>query len=54
MLNNDNRVAVIAQPVQHLKQLSDVMEVQPGGGFVQDIERAAGIRFDNSLDSLMR
>ena len=37
-----HRVALIAQPMQHVQQLLDVVEVQAGGGLVQDVERLAG------------
>ena len=35
VLDDDDGVAVITQPVQYRQQLCDVMEVQAGGGFVQ-------------------
>src|SRR3569623_72119 len=35
-------VALVAQPVQHIEQLLDVVEMQTGGGLVEDVERAAG------------
>jgi hypothetical protein len=33
---------VLDQLVQHFQQLGDVVEVQAGGRFVEDVERAAG------------
>ena len=42
MLDDDQRVALRDQPLQHLEQLLDVGEVQTGGGFVEDVERPAG------------
>ena len=43
MFDDDHRIAVVAQPVQHLKQLGDVVEVQPGGGLVENVQRLAGV-----------
>ncbi len=43
MLDDDDGVAAIPQLVQHLEQLLDVVEVQPCGRFVQDVEGLAGI-----------
>jgi hypothetical protein len=40
--------------VQHFQQLGDVVEMQAGGRLVEDVERAAGRRFDSSLASLTR
>ena len=42
MLDNDQRVAGIAQTEQHFQQLGNVVEMQSGGGFVQNVQRAAG------------
>jgi hypothetical protein len=38
VLDHDQRVALVAQA----EQLLDVVEVQACGGFVEDVERAAG------------
>ena len=43
MLDHHHRVAVVAQPVQHFKQLSDVVEVQAGGWLIEYVERLAGV-----------
>ena len=43
VLDHDHRVAMVAQAVQHLEQHFDVGEVQAGGGFVEDVERAPGV-----------
>jgi hypothetical protein len=43
VLDDDDGVARVAQLVQHLEQQVDVGEVQAGGGFVEDVERAAGV-----------
>ena len=37
VLDDDDGVAVIAQPVQYGQRLRDVVEMQAGGGFVQYI-----------------
>ena len=42
MLDLDNGVARVGRAVQDFKKLADVVEVQPGGRLVQDIQRAAG------------
>ena len=38
MLDNHHRVAVVAQAMQHAQKLLDVMEVQTGSGFVENVE----------------
>jgi hypothetical protein len=41
--------------VEHLEQQVDVVEVQAGGGLVEDVERAAGValgQFQRQLDAL--
>ena len=43
VLDHDDRVAVVAQPVQHGEQQLDVVEVQAGRRLVEDVERAAGV-----------
>jgi hypothetical protein len=40
--------------VQHFQQLGDIVEVQAGRRFVENVERAAGERLDSSLASLTR
>jgi hypothetical protein len=40
--------------VDHFQQQGDIVEMQAGGRFIENIQRAAGIRFDNSSDSLTR
>ncbi|MNY52920.1 hypothetical protein D3C86_1886380 [compost metagenome] len=42
MLNDHNGVALIAQLMQHFKQLLDIGEVQAGGWLIQNIQRLAG------------
>jgi hypothetical protein len=42
VLDHHDRVALVAQPVQHAEQLLDVVEVQAGGRLVEDVERASG------------
>ena len=42
VLDDDHRVALVDQPLEHLEQLVDVVEVQAGGGLVEDVERLAG------------
>src|SRR5450432_1189555 len=45
VLDDDDRVAVVAQPVQHRQQQVDVVEVQARGGLVEDEERTSGVAF---------
>ena len=42
VLDDDDGVAVVDEPVQHLQQLLDIGEVQAGGGLVEDVDGAAG------------
>src|SRR5690625_2206347 len=42
VLDHDEAVAAVDQPVQHVQQLADVLEVQARRRFVQDVERLAG------------
>ena len=41
MFNDDDGVALVDQLVQHFEKFFDVVEVEAGGGFVEEIERAA-------------
>ncbi len=43
MFNDDNGIAAVTQVMQYNEQLLDVMEVQAGGRFVENIQRIAGI-----------
>ena len=43
MLDDDDGIAEIGEAVQHFEQLAHVVEVQAGGGLVEQIERAAGL-----------
>ena len=43
VLDDDDRVAVIAQAVQHAQQQVDVVEVETGRRLVEDVERAPGV-----------
>ena len=55
MLDDDHRIPLVDQFVQHVKQLRDVMEMQAGGRLVQDVESAAGRatrQFLGELDAL--
>mgnify|MGYP006995905986 CR=1 FL=1 len=45
VFNHHNRVACIAQLVQHPQQQRDVGKVKAGGRLVQDVERAPGVAF---------
>ena len=45
VFDDNNRVAVITQSVEHFQQQINVGEMQASGRFVEDIERVAGIAF---------
>jgi hypothetical protein len=40
VLDDQDSVAGFDQCVQHLQQLADIVEMQPGGRLVEDVERA--------------
>ena len=45
MLDNHNRVAFAFQTAYDFQQQGDVGEVKAGGGFIEDVERSAGVAF---------
>src|SRR5690349_21999274 len=45
MLDDEYGVAKVNEPLQNVEKLSHVVEMQAGGGLVEDIERAAGLAF---------
>ena len=45
VLDDDDRVAVVAQTMQHFEQLFDVVEVQAGRRLVEDVERLPRVAF---------
>ena len=55
MFNDDDRVALVAQPVNHFQQQINVMEMQARGRLVENVERAAGValgEFERQFDAL--
>src|SRR5437879_10069034 len=42
VLDHDDRVAFVAQAVEHVEELCDIVEVQTGGGLIEDVEGSAG------------
>jgi len=42
VFDDDHRVALVDQFVQHFEELCDVVEMQAGGRLVEDVERLAG------------
>ena len=55
MLNHQHGIAAVAQCFEHLNQLMDIGEVQPGGRFVENVECFAGRLFaqlGGELDAL--
>ena len=45
MLDNNDRIALIDQLVQHIHQHADILKVQSGGRLIKNIERLACIPF---------
>ena len=43
VLDDDDAIASFGQALQYVQQLVDAGEMQAGGGFVEDIKRAAGV-----------
>src|SRR5579862_434652 len=55
VLDDEDGVAEADEALENVEKLADVVEVQAGGGLVEDIERAAGLplgEFASQLDSL--
>ena len=55
VLDDQDRVAGLHEPLQDLQELADVLEVQPRRGLVQDVERVAGrplVQLARELDAL--
>src|SRR5262245_1350820 len=42
VLDDENCIATVDEAMQHVEQLANVLEVQPSGRFIEDIERLAG------------
>src|SRR3989440_5306007 len=45
VLDDEHGVAEINEALQDVEELSNVVEVQAGGGLVENVERAAGLAF---------
>ena len=43
MFDDDDRVAVVDEPIQDLEQFGKVVEVKTRGWFVEQVERLAGV-----------
>src|SRR3984957_4285692 len=43
MFNHNDSIAQIHQALEHVKKPLHILEVQTCGGFIQDVERAAGL-----------
>src|ERR1043166_8531700 len=55
VLDHQDAVALVDQAMQHLEQHANVFEMQPGGGLVEDVERASGValgELGGELDAL--
>src|SRR6476661_1044355 len=55
MLDDHHRVSRIDQPVENFEELANVVEVEAGGGLVEQIEGAAGLdtrKFGGQLHAL--
>lgn len=56
MLDNNDRIALIDQLVQHIHQHADILKVQSGGRLIKNIERLACIplgKFGGKLHTLL-
>jgi hypothetical protein len=49
MFDDDNGVAVITQAMQYAQKLFDILEMQAGSGFIEDVERLPGVAFAELL-----
>ena len=55
VLDDDDRVALVDQALEHPEQLVDVVEVQSRGRLVQDVDRPSGrtlLQLGGQLDAL--
>src|SRR3546814_12299184 len=55
VLDHHHRVALLDQRVEHFQQFADVVEMEAGGGLVEDVARVAGgppAEFLGELDAL--
>ena len=55
MLDHDDRVALVHQPLQYEQQLAHILEVQAGGRLIQDVHGFAGrtaLQLGGQLDAL--
>ena len=55
VLDDDDGVAEVCQAVEDFEQLAHVVEVEPGGGLVKNVERAARLplaQLTRELDAL--
>jgi len=43
VFDDDHRVSGVSQPMQHIEQQLDVVEMQARGGLIQNVERATGV-----------
>ena len=43
MLDHDHGVAQVHQPLKHVQQLADIVEVESGRGLIQNVERPPGL-----------
>jgi len=43
VLDQHHGVPGLHELVEHVRELSDILEMQPGGGLIQDVELAAGL-----------
>src|SRR5215471_1126769 len=55
MLDDEHRIAKRDEALKHVEKFADVVEVEAGSGFIEDIESAAGLalgKFTRKFDSL--
>jgi nitrite reductase/ring-hydroxylating ferredoxin subunit len=54
VLDHHHSVAQIDQPIEHVQQLGQIVEVQAGGRLVQEIQRASGVGPGKPAGELLR
>ena len=54
VLDNDDSIAGVHQLIKHTQQFADVIGMQPGGRFIENINRFSGPLLLSSLESFTR
>jgi len=54
VLNDQNGVAEIHEPLEDVQELAHIIEMQAGGGLIENVDGPAGLAFGEFAASLMR